>query len=43
MDSTFVNILEGRADPAVLTNYYTLRNLALLREIYDKAGLTILS
>ena len=43
VDSTFVNILEGRADPAVITNYYTPKNLALLREIYDKADLRVLS
>ena len=38
----FIDIFQGRSPRSVLAKHYTPQGLRLLREIYDKANLTVL-
>jgi len=39
----FVDVFQGRAPKNVLAKHYTPQGIRILREIYDKANLSILA
>jgi len=43
IDSSYVDIFQGRAPRSVIEKHYTPRAMEFLRRIYDQAGLKVLT